>query len=119
MYGLSAVDVMQHYGVDLNVILSSSGQLVVNPEIERTKQQLRTKLRNKVKERAAARARGASPVFCKRDSNYVECTRIDEWLVNTGCGHDLESKSDVALLKNSTPQRRRSPEHSTLQWERQ
>ncbi|MFM7988610.1 MAG: hypothetical protein ACKPKO_55790, partial [Candidatus Fonsibacter sp.] len=45
------------------------------------------------------RSEGALPASYntkKRDMSYTECTVINEWLIDTGCGQDLLSKKDVA-----------------------
>ena len=60
---------------------------------------LQKKIRVKIRERAEAREPGANPAFHKRDLNYAKCGLVKMWLVDTGCGYDLVSKREVALMK--------------------
>ena len=59
---------------------------------------LRKKIRVKIQERAEARGLGANPAFHKRDLVYAKCGLVKMWLVDTGCGYDLVSKREVALM---------------------
>ena len=56
-------------------------------------------IRVKIRDRAEAREPGANPAFHKRDLNYAKCGLVKMWLVDTGCGYDLVSKREVALMK--------------------
>ncbi|MFM7980982.1 MAG: hypothetical protein ACKPKO_16865, partial [Candidatus Fonsibacter sp.] len=65
---LPAADILQRFGIDFNVVLDLSD---VNHQ--------------------------ALPVRPKkRDRSYIECIDVREWLIDTGYGHDLLSKHDVA-----------------------
>ena len=56
-------------------------------------------IRVKIRDRAEAREPGANPAFHKRDLNYAKCGLVKMWLVDTGCGYDLVSMREVALMK--------------------
>ena len=60
---------------------------------------LQNKIRVKIRERAEARGPGANPAFHKRDLNYAKCGLVKMRLVDTGCGYDIVSKREVALMK--------------------
>ena len=49
--------------------------------------------------RAQARERGATLAFKKRAFNFVKCGMVKMWLVDTGCGYDLVSKRETAMIK--------------------
>ena len=57
------------------------------------------KLRINIHERAEARGPVANPAFHQRELNYAKCGLVQMWLVDTGCGYDLVSKREVALMK--------------------
>jgi hypothetical protein len=129
MDNLSAAEVLQQYGYDPNVILTSEGKLVLpdGGDAEPTssdksddssssdddlsnslgkelpssgrRQRLKVKLKEKIRQRAQARERGATPAFKKRDFNFVKCGMVKEWLVDTGCGYDLVSQNEIGLIK--------------------
>ena len=46
-----------------------------------------------------ARERGANPATRKRDLGYAKCGLVKMWRVDTGCGYDLVSKREVALMR--------------------
>ena len=69
---------------------------------------LRKRVRVKIQERAEARGLGANPAFHKRDRNYAKCGLVKMWLVDTGCGYDLVSKREVALMKRFVEKARRT-----------
>ena len=103
MDNLSAAEVLQQYGFDPNVILTSEGKLVLpnggNAEQISSDESddsstsdggssnssedgstsadhrklLKVKLKAKIRQRAQARERGATPAFKKRDFNFVNC----------------------------------------------
>ena len=60
---------------------------------------LRLKLRAKIKKRVEAREVGASPASRKRDLDFAQCFLVKMWLTDAGCGYDLVSKREVALMK--------------------
>ena len=60
---------------------------------------LKLKLRAKCKKLAPAREMGANPASRKRDLDYAKCSLVKPRLVDAGCGYDLVSKREVALMK--------------------
>ncbi|MFM7983184.1 MAG: hypothetical protein ACKPKO_28075, partial [Candidatus Fonsibacter sp.] len=73
---LLAAAILQRYGIDSNIMFDSSGE---NPSA--------LLVRSK-----------------KRDWSYTECIDVCEWLIYTGCGHDLLSKHEVAPYKDFVQQ---------------
>ena len=69
---------------------------------------LRKKGKMNVKERVKARGPGANPAFRKRDVNYATCGLVKMWLVDTGCGYDLVSQREVALMKRFVEKAKRT-----------
>ena len=60
---------------------------------------MKLKLTTNIKKQAKARERGAIPAFRQRNYDYAKCGMVKMWLVDTGCGYDLVSKREVALMK--------------------
>ena len=63
------------------------------------RKQLKLKLTDRVRKQAQARERGANPASRKRDLDFVKCSLMNIWLVDTGSGYDLVSKRESAMIK--------------------
>ena len=129
MDGLPAAEVIQQYGFDPNVSLTSEGKFELpkcievahvrsddsdgtstsdgsssessgsNLNMADRRKLLKERLKAKIRKRAHARERGSTPAFKKRDFNFVKCGMVKMWLVDTGCDYDIVSKRETALIK--------------------
>jgi hypothetical protein len=129
MDGLPAAEVIQQYGFDPNVSLTSEGKFELpkcievahvrsddsdgtstsdgsssessgsNLNMADRRKLLKERLKAKIRKRAHARERGSTPAFKKRDFNFVKCGMVKERLVDTECGYDLVSKRETGLIK--------------------
>ena len=61
---------------------------------------MKLKLTTNIKKLAKARDRGANPAFRQRNFDYVKCGTVKMWLVDSGCGYDLVSKRETAMIKH-------------------
>ena len=74
---------------------------------------LRIRQSTSVKEKQNAREPGANPGHPSCQS-FHKCTAVDLWLIDTRCGHDLVSKSQVYAM-NRWLERAKYLQHSVLQ----
>ena len=60
---------------------------------------MKLKPSERVKKQAKARARGTNQASRKRDLDFVGFSLVKMRLVDSGCGYDVVSKREIALIR--------------------
>ncbi|MFM7982939.1 MAG: hypothetical protein ACKPKO_26805, partial [Candidatus Fonsibacter sp.] len=99
---IPAADIIRNFGIDSNIVFKPSDSFGIedNSHGEFVKGEPVDEIKFELDGIPSACSEGALSARAKRrDSSYTECAEVNDWLIDTVCGHDLLSKQEVAHYK--------------------